>query len=208
MGTLPTTGENLDLIGFELEEQPSYTHKLDIEGQRVAGMTDKREALRQAVYLILNVERYAYPIYSRNYGSELVDLIGQPMDYAMSEMKRRITDEQLSTGGAGVADSGHPPAELYERLLICRTIKLNAGAHGGHRRCCHAKMQKNAQNKPQIARLILCVHTTLQFYCNLFLTFCIFPFHAKPPVLIGRGFRQNHRCLGSFSPSFSRPSGR
>ena len=41
MGTLPTTGENLDLISFELEEQPSYTHKLDIEGQRVAGMTDK-----------------------------------------------------------------------------------------------------------------------------------------------------------------------
>ena len=42
MGTLPTTGENLDLIGFELEEQPSYTHKLDIEGQRVAGMTAKQ----------------------------------------------------------------------------------------------------------------------------------------------------------------------
>lgn len=92
MGTLPTTGDNLDLIDFELEEQPSYTHKLDIEGQRVTGMTDKRDALRQTVYLILNVERYAYPIYSRNYGSELADLIGQPMDYAMSEMKRRITD--------------------------------------------------------------------------------------------------------------------
>lgn len=71
-----------------------------------------------------------------------------------------------------MADSGHPPAELHERLLICRTIKLNAGAHGGHRRCCHAQMQKNAQNKPQIARLILCVYTTLQVYCNLFLTFC------------------------------------
>ena len=73
-----------------------------------------------------------------------------------------------------MADSGHPPAELHERLLICRTIKLNAGAHGGHRRCCHAQMQKNAQNKPQMARLILCVHTTLQVYCNLFLTFCFF----------------------------------
>ena len=72
-----------------------------------------------------------------------------------------------------MADSGHPPAELHERLLICRTIKLNAGAHGGHRRCCLAQMQKNAQNKPQIARLILCVHTTLQVYCNLFLTFCL-----------------------------------
>ena len=72
-----------------------------------------------------------------------------------------------------MADSGHPPAELHERLLICRTIKLNAGALGGHRRCCHAIMQKNAQNKPQIARLILCVHITLQVYCNLFLTFCL-----------------------------------
>ena len=71
-----------------------------------------------------------------------------------------------------MANGSHPPAELHERLLICRTIKLNAGAHGGHRRCCHAQMQKNTQNKPQIARLILCVHTTLQFYCNLFLTFC------------------------------------
>lgn len=71
-----------------------------------------------------------------------------------------------------MADSGHPPAELHERLLICHTIKLNAGALGGHRRCCHAKMQKNAQNKPQIARLILYVHTILQVYCNLFLTFC------------------------------------
>ena len=50
-------------------------------------MTDKREALRQAVYLILNVERYAYPIYSRNYGSELVDLIGQPEQVQL--MKRR-----------------------------------------------------------------------------------------------------------------------
>ena len=71
-----------------------------------------------------------------------------------------------------MADSGHPPAELHERLLICRTIKLNAGALGGHRRCCHAQMRKNAQSKPQIARLILCVRTTLQVYCNLFLTFC------------------------------------
>ena len=105
MGTLPTTGENLDLIGFELEEQPSYTHKLDIEGQRVAGMTDKREALRQAVYLILNVERYAYPIYPRSYGSELTDLIGKPKDYAMSEIKRRISEALLQDDRITAVDS-------------------------------------------------------------------------------------------------------
>ena len=92
MATLPTTGENLDLINFAMVEQPSYTHKLVIDRNRVSGMTDQRDALFQAVYLILNIERYAYPIYSRRYGVELEDLIGKPKDYAMSEIKRRITE--------------------------------------------------------------------------------------------------------------------
>lgn len=92
MATLPTTGEDLDLVAFVTEEQPSHTHRLDIARDRVSGTTDGREAVLQAVYLILNVERYAYPIYSRNYGTEMADLIGQPADYAMSEIKRRITE--------------------------------------------------------------------------------------------------------------------
>lgn len=92
MATLPITGENLDLIAFVMEEQPGYTHKLDIDRNRVIGMTDGKAALLQAIYLILNVERYAFPIYSRRYGSELLDLIGKPKDYAMSEIKRRITE--------------------------------------------------------------------------------------------------------------------
>ena len=95
MATLPTTGDDLDLINFAMGEQPGYTHKLDIDRQRVSGMTDKREALYQAIYLILNVERYAWPIYSWRYGSEFSDLIGKAKDYAMSEMKRRITEALL-----------------------------------------------------------------------------------------------------------------
>jgi hypothetical protein len=92
VATLPTIGDDLDLITFVMGEQPGYTHKLDIDRQRVNGMTDKRDALYQAIYLILNVERYAWPIYSWRYGSEFSDLIGRPKDYAMSEMKRRITE--------------------------------------------------------------------------------------------------------------------
>ena len=45
MATLPTTGDDLDLITFVMGEQPGYTHKLDIDRQRVSGMTDKRDAL-------------------------------------------------------------------------------------------------------------------------------------------------------------------
>lgn len=92
MNTLPKTGDDLDLIAFVMERQPGYTHRLDINRNRVIGMTDGKAALMQAVYLILNVERYAFPIYSRRYGSELLDLIGKPKDYAMSELKRCITE--------------------------------------------------------------------------------------------------------------------
>lgn len=89
---LPQTGDDLDLMGFSLEQQPGYTYKLDVDRGRVRGMTDDADALLQAVYLILSVERYQYPIYSYDYGVELVDLIGQPKDYIMSEAKRRITE--------------------------------------------------------------------------------------------------------------------
>lgn len=93
MATLPEAGKSL--ISFQMAVQPGLTHKLDISRRRVRGMTDKRDAVLQSVYLILNVERYAYPIYSRNYGSELSDLIGKPKPYAMSELKRRISEALL-----------------------------------------------------------------------------------------------------------------
>lgn len=89
---LPQTGDDIDLMEFTLEEQPSYTYKLDIDKGRIKGMTDEADAMLQAVYLILSVERYQYPIYSYNYGVEIADLIGQPKDYVMSEAKRRITE--------------------------------------------------------------------------------------------------------------------
>lgn len=87
---LPKTGEDLELMDFAEFKMPGYTHKLIIEQNRIKGMTDKADALLQAVYLILNTERYKYSIYSYRYGAELADLIGQPKDYAMSEAKRRI----------------------------------------------------------------------------------------------------------------------
>ncbi len=89
---LPQVGEDLELIEFEEQRQPSYTFKLDINRGRVKGMTDEVDAMLQAIHLMLYVERYQYPVYSYNYGTELEDLIGQPKDYVMSEVKRRITE--------------------------------------------------------------------------------------------------------------------
>ena len=82
---------------FEIVEMPSHTYKMilpkkDDEVAKFKGKTDEREAVQQAVYKILNTERYTYPIYSWNYGIELVDLFGQPIPWVYPELERRITE--------------------------------------------------------------------------------------------------------------------
>lgn len=73
-------------------KQPSKTYKIDFERGRIVGVCDGLESLKQAIHLILSVERYKYIIYSWNYGSELKGLIGQHKDIAESEFKRRINE--------------------------------------------------------------------------------------------------------------------
>lgn len=82
---------------FEVVEQPSYTYRMILptredDGTKFNGKTDEIEAVKQAVYKILNTERYTYPIYSWNYGIELVDLFGQPIPWVYPELERRITE--------------------------------------------------------------------------------------------------------------------
>jgi len=49
--------------------QPNLTYRLDLEHGRIIGMTDGIDAIKQAVYKILETERYAHVIYS-GYGTE------------------------------------------------------------------------------------------------------------------------------------------
>lgn len=76
----------------EFTEPTSRTYKLNIDRETITGYTDEQEAIIQAIYLILNIERYDYLIYSWNYGIELKDLFGQPTFYVMAELERRITE--------------------------------------------------------------------------------------------------------------------
>lgn len=73
-------------------QYPSYTYRIEIDKDRINGYIDDLKAVEQAIYLILNIERYKYIIYSWDYGVELADLFGQPMSYVISELKRRITE--------------------------------------------------------------------------------------------------------------------
>lgn len=91
---LPQIKENI-LGNLSFEEQPSLTYQMRLEENRVLGECDDLKAMEQAVYKILNTQRYQYPIYSWNYGIELKDLFGQPVSYCIPEIERRITEALL-----------------------------------------------------------------------------------------------------------------
>jgi phage baseplate assembly protein W len=71
---------------------PSKTYALDIKKGVISGFTDGIEAVKQAIYLMLNTDRYKWEIYSWNYGSELESLIGSPIPYVYAKIKENITD--------------------------------------------------------------------------------------------------------------------
>lgn len=79
----------------ETEDIPSYTYKINGEEGRISGNTDGLEAVKQAVYKILQTERYECPIYSGSYGIELKDLYGQHFSYVCPELERRISEALL-----------------------------------------------------------------------------------------------------------------
>ena len=80
---------------FELEEQPTYTYKMNLDTGSIRGYTDGIDAMKQAIFKILQTERYQYIMYSWNYGIETLDLYGEPISYVCPELERRITEALL-----------------------------------------------------------------------------------------------------------------
>ena len=70
---------NLLLTEINEEDMPSKNYRMISESVR--GTVD--------------TERYVYPIYSWNYGIELVDLFGESVTYACPEITRRIEEALL-----------------------------------------------------------------------------------------------------------------
>lgn len=97
---IPTINEQF-LQEFTDVSTPSKDYALNNNTLRINGTINDLEEVRQAVYFVLNTERYDYLIYSWDYGVEFKDLLGQPMSYVIPEVERRITealtqDERIS----------------------------------------------------------------------------------------------------------------
>lgn len=83
---------DIDDFDSDFEEEIETSNTYAICGDRITGYIDGLEAIKQAVYLILNTERFEYIIYSWDYGVELYDLFGEPIDFVKSELKRVIKE--------------------------------------------------------------------------------------------------------------------
>ena len=90
MATLPE-GVNLQ-TSLQYVTRPTNTFLIDWASRQISGMDEGLPAMRQAVEIILHVERFKWQIYSSNFGSELDELIGEDAAYIESEVPRRIAD--------------------------------------------------------------------------------------------------------------------
>lgn len=62
------------------------------EVDRIINYKDKIDAVKQAAYKILMTERYAYPIYDKNYGVELEQYIGKGFDYLEATIEKTLNE--------------------------------------------------------------------------------------------------------------------
>ena len=88
MAVLPTG--NLPDVTFQ--QQPDLTWGIDKTTNRIRGTVTGWEAVRQAVEIILNVERFRWQIYRPYSGMQWNGLIGQDPGYVAAELQRRIQD--------------------------------------------------------------------------------------------------------------------
>lgn len=79
-------------VGITNEILPSKTYRINnyeiVNENRIQGYVDGLEAIQQAIFHILSVERYAYPIYDENYGIEFEQFIGEDLDYLKANIQQ------------------------------------------------------------------------------------------------------------------------
>ena len=75
--------------------QGSRSWKLGLAEGRLLGEIDGAEALRQSVLVALSTPRYAYSIFSGQFGHELDSLLGKDYDYLCAVAPALIADALL-----------------------------------------------------------------------------------------------------------------
>lgn len=82
---------------FAVETPPSRTYQIRFDGKPSTGMIDGLAAMEQAIYLRLRTERFRFPIFSWDYGTETEDWIGESdPDLLQIDIESKITDSLMA----------------------------------------------------------------------------------------------------------------
>lgn len=94
---LTPSNSNYDVFDPTLiRKEPSFTFRVRYEDDyKLLDMCDDIEAMKQAIFKIINTPRYKYLIYSWDYGIELEDLIGEAIPYVYALIEQRIKEALL-----------------------------------------------------------------------------------------------------------------
>lgn len=121
MAMLPQSEIDLSK-GVVFRDQPSLTWIADPVTRRLRGRGDNYEAVRQAVEVIVNVERFRWQIYSPNFGIELDGLLGNEPGFAASELQRRLSDAFLPDSRIlGISDFSY----TFEDGVLTAEVTVN-----------------------------------------------------------------------------------
>jgi hypothetical protein len=91
---IPVQGTTI--LNVDVFTQPTLTYKWDVANKRIINTVDGEEAILQFVNKVLNTERYAYVIFSGNYGTDLEKFIGADYNYIKSDMERTVSEALLA----------------------------------------------------------------------------------------------------------------
>ena len=86
---IPTNGVIENAVKIEYS---NTTYGIDFVNKVVKSNIDNIEALKQSIYIMLNVVRYDFFIFNYNYGIVLKILFGKDMQLVCSVLERRIRD--------------------------------------------------------------------------------------------------------------------
>lgn len=128
MAVLPAAGTIDISSGVTFKQQPSRTWYIDTDTNRIQGEVTGYEAVKQAVNIILNVERFRWQIYSPNSGMQWDGLIGQNPGYVASEMQRRMLDAlRMDDRVRGISDFSYNLSNDGDTMTASVTVNTVYG---------------------------------------------------------------------------------
>lgn len=125
MRNLQISPLNPPLNRIRVKPYGTLTHRVTPE--TIVGRADGVDALRQTIRHILSTERYAYPMYSDNYGVELQQLYGKSMAYAKAKI-HNILNNALTQDDRVLSVTVNKTEERADGVLyVLFTVNTNLG---------------------------------------------------------------------------------